>query len=65
MSLEVKDDVKTKFERATGFIKHHVELLDQAIKEGDLHTADFLCGVLERSIFDIHKEIRLQLGRPE
>jgi len=58
MGMEIRDDIKTKFNRGIGFINKHMEILNQAISEGDLHTADFLCGVIEKALFEIHQEIR-------
>jgi len=62
MGMEIRDDVKTKLNRGIGFINKHVEILNQAIQEGDLHTADFLCGVIEKAVFEIHQEIRRQIA---
>jgi len=62
MAIEAKDDVKTKLERGISFISKHMEILKDAISEQDLHTADFLCGVIEKAVIEIHQEIRRYIG---
>jgi len=59
---EVKDSVQVKMERVCGFLRKHLELLEQAVNSGDLNTADFLCGVILQSTTDLAQTIKARLS---
>ena len=44
-SLHVHDNLKTQMERIASHLKKHAGLLEEAIANGDIYTAEFLADV--------------------
>lgn len=47
-----------KIEREFGFLKRHWDLMVQAYENGDLHTVEFLAGVLVNTLFELIHDLR-------
>jgi len=60
--VNIGDTLLTKAERAISFAKHHLDLLESAIKESDLHTADLLLAVVIKSLMEAHQAVKQLLG---
>ena len=54
---EVKDNEAVAAQRALSFLKKHIELLDRAFQEGDLHTADMLCALCRDALTKVHQYV--------
>ena len=62
MTEEIRDSERIAAERALGFVKKHVELLDRAFHENDLHTCDMLLTLINQAITKIHQYIRMRIN---
>ena len=60
--IQIRDNKLIRLKREVSFIKQHVDLLQKAVEEGDINTADFLAGVVLKASTELAKEIKAILS---